>query len=124
MSTNDFDSISPRDLHEFCRDGNDIELIDVRPRPMFDQCHVPEARFVDFDSLDPNAIMQSRGLAAGDPLYVICQKGVRSVKVCERLTKAGIANVINVEGGTGAWVEASLPVVIKQKSPGRLPKIW
>ena len=42
---------------------------------------------------------------------MICQMGGRSKQACEKFHAAGFANVVNVEGGTAAWVEAGLPVV-------------
>jgi hypothetical protein len=35
--------------------------------------------------------------------------------VCEKFLKAGFSNVVNVEGGTTAWVETGLPVVRGKK---------
>ena len=37
--------------------------------------------------------------------------GGRSAKACQKLIDAGIGNVINVAGGTDAWVQAGYDVV-------------
>ena len=43
-------------------------------------------------------------------IYVICKSGGRSAQAAEYLEQArGLDNVVNVEGGTTAWVEADLP---------------
>ena len=51
-----------------------------------------------------------------EPLYVICKSGGRSRQACEKFIKAGFTNVVNVEGGTTACIEAGLPVVRGKKA--------
>lgn len=62
------------------------------------------------------ALMQARNGLTNEPLYVICRSGGRGQQACEKFTKAGFPNVVNVEGGTMACVEAGLPVVRGKKS--------
>ena len=52
----------------------------------------------------------------GAALRHFCRSGGRGKQACEKFHKAGITNVINVEGGTQACVEAGLPVVRGKKS--------
>lgn len=103
--------ISCAELEALRAKGRSLDLIDVRPPPMFYETHVPFARFESFEALNPKAVMASRGDRAGDPLYVICQIGKRSMGVCRQFIDAGYDNVVNVEGGTQAWLQAGLPVV-------------
>lgn len=42
-------------------------------------------------------------------IYLICKAGGRSAQVGGYLEARGLANVINVAGGTDAWVAANLP---------------
>ena len=60
--------------------------------------------------------MQARNGSADEPLYVICRSGGRGQQACEKFLKAGFSNVVNVEGGTMACVEAGLPVVRGKKA--------
>lgn len=83
----------------------DAQLIDVREVDEYAAVHaanavnLPMSEFVQHvDKLD-----QQRDI------YVICQGGGRSAKVCEYLEARGI-EAINVEGGTGAWQQANLPM--------------
>jgi rhodanese-related sulfurtransferase len=108
--------ISPAQLAELGKEGQKIELIDVRTPVEFREVHVEFARNVPLDRLDAAALMQSRHGSAGEPLYVICRSGGRGRQACEIFLKAGFANVINVEGGTTACVEAGLPVVRGKKA--------
>jgi hypothetical protein len=56
--------------------------------------------------------MVARSRKAGDrPLYFICRSGGRSQHACEQFMAAGYTDVVNVAGGTQAWLEANLPVV-------------
>ena len=60
--------------------------------------------------------MQARDGSAQEPLYVICRSGGRGRQACEKFLQAGFSNVVNVEGGTTACVEAGLPVVRGRKA--------
>ena len=42
-------------------------------------------------------------------VYVICRSGARSARAGEYLKTQGYSQVVNVAGGTLAWVEAGLP---------------
>lgn len=106
-------TISPRELSEFIGQGQVIELIDVRTPVEFREIHAANARNVPLDRLDPEAI---KGAAAGRPIYVICKSGSRGRQACEKLLASGLADVVNVEGGTTAWEQAGLPVVRGRKA--------
>jgi rhodanese-related sulfurtransferase len=108
--------IKPQQLADLCKDGKKIDLIDVRTPVEYREVHLEIARNVPLDRLDPTAQMQSRNGAANEPLYVICRSGSRGQQGCEMFRKAGFSNVVNVEGGTLACVEAGLPVVRGQKA--------
>lgn len=108
--------IKPQELAELCKDGKKIDLIDVRTPVEFREVHVETARNVPLDQLDVAALMQSRNGSANEPLYVICRSGGRGQQACEKFYKAGFSNVINIEGGTLACVEAGLPVVRGKKA--------
>ena len=108
-------TISPRQLHETLQAGQIVELIDVRTAAEFRAAHVSVARNVPLDQLDAASLRTGRADAA-KPLYVICQSGGRGNQACDKLLAAGYTNVVNVEGGTNAWVGAGLPVVRGQKA--------
>jgi len=106
----------PPKLAELCKDGKKIDLIDVRTPIEFREVHVEIARNVPLDRLDPVVLMQDRNGSTDEPLYVICRSGSRGQQACEKFLKAGFSNVINIEGGTMACVEAGLPVVRGKKA--------
>ncbi len=109
-------TIAPGDLSRLRSDGQKIDLIDVRTPMEYREVHAADARNVPLDQLDPLALMQARGGAASEPLYMICRSGGRGQQACEKFLKAGYTNVVNVEGGTQAWEASGLAVVRGKKT--------
>jgi rhodanese-related sulfurtransferase len=92
-------------LHE----QHGVELIDVRTPAEFQAAHIECARNVPLTTLDPHKVMSGRDKQL--PLYVICQAGSRGANACQKFLEAGYENVVNVQGGTQAWIASDLPVV-------------
>lgn len=109
-------TITPSELAKLRQAGKSIELIDVRTPVEFREVHVEFARNVPLDRLDPKAIQADRNGTADQPLYVVCRSGSRGKQACEKFMAAGVANVVNVEGGTAACEAAGLPVVRGKKA--------
>ena len=109
-------TISPAKLADLLREGRKIELIDVRTPVEFREVHLEIARNVPLDQLDPKVLMQARDGSGTEPLYIICKMGGRGQQACEKFLQAGFTDVVNVEGGTTACVEAGLPVVRGKKA--------
>lgn len=93
-----------------------IDLIDVRMPTEYREVHAVGAKNVPLDTLDPKAVAAASNGSSGEPLYVICKSGGRSSKAVQKFIDAGITNVVNVDGGTTAWVSAGLPVVRGKKA--------
>jgi rhodanese-related sulfurtransferase len=81
-------------------------LIDVRTPAEYAAGHVPGARNVPIDTLDPHAA----DLGTGE-VYVICESGGRSARASATLASAGHP-AVNITGGTAAWRAAGLPVEV------------
>ncbi len=109
---NENSTISVQKLAARDAQGN-VDLIDVRTPLEFREVRAVTARNVPFDQVDPHGLMKDRN---GEPLYVICKGGTRGAKAQQKFVEAGYRNVINVEGGTEAWVTAGLPVVRGRKA--------
>ena len=101
-------TMSVSQLAKCCESGGAI-LLDVRTPAEFQEVHVPQAKSVPLDKLDPAAFDKSQ------PLLVICRSGGRGQKACEKLRAAGFT-ATNIEGGTLAWEQAGLPVVRGRKT--------
>lgn len=109
-------TISPDAFARLCREGKTMHLIDVRTPVEYREVHLAIARNVPLDQLDPAALMHSCNGPVQEPLYVICRSGSRGQQACEKLLKAGFSNVVNIEGGTLACIEAGLPVLRGKKA--------
>jgi rhodanese-related sulfurtransferase len=108
-------AISPQELAELHASGQAIDLIDVRTPAEFREVHVPFAKNVPLDRLEPSHLAASCGGPVGQPVFVICLSGARGAKACEQLSAAGL-RAVNIEGGTLAWAAANLPVVRGKKT--------
>ncbi|MCA9175229.1 MAG: rhodanese-like domain-containing protein [Planctomycetales bacterium] len=114
-ATQDVACISPQELAD--RDArSNVDLIDVRTPLEYREVHALTARNVPLDQLDPQAIMTARNGHAEQPLYLICKSGSRGEKALRKFHDAGFTNVVNVSGGTEAWVDAGLPVIRGKKA--------
>jgi len=109
-------SISPQQLQELYHSGREVDLIDVRTPVEFREVHVAFARNVPLDALHPQSVQDARGNRQSEPLYVICRSGSRGKQACDKFIAAGIAQVVNVEGGTLACDQAGLEVVRGKKA--------
>jgi rhodanese-related sulfurtransferase len=102
-------SITIEQFAPLSRQGG-FDLIDVRTPNEFYEVHAVGALMMPLDGLNPAAIMESREQRREEPLYIICRSGSRSAQACAVFERAGFTNVVNVEGGTLAWITAGLPV--------------
>jgi glyoxylase-like metal-dependent hydrolase (beta-lactamase superfamily II)/3-mercaptopyruvate sulfurtransferase SseA len=89
-------------------DQNDLQIVDVRRPAEYSNGHVPRAMSAPLANLDnslgPLALEKDKLTA------VICAGGYRSSAAASLLQKQGFSNLLNVSGGTGAWIKADYPV--------------
>jgi rhodanese-related sulfurtransferase len=104
-------TITPQELRNLKESGKPVEVLDVRTSLEFREVHLECANNVPLDALDPAKIIHDRHCAVEAPLYVVCRSGGRAKQACEKFITAGYPNVVNVEGGTLACIEAGLPVI-------------
>ena len=78
-------------------------VVDVREDHEFNAGRVPGARSVPMGTVPEHLDEFPAGV------YVICQSGGRSARVCEFLAEHGVEG-INVAGGTGAWIRSGRPI--------------
>jgi rhodanese-related sulfurtransferase len=109
-------TIEPAELARLGREGELIDLIDVRTPAEFREIHAEPARSVPLDAIVPAAVMAAHSGRPDSPVYLICRSGSRSRQAAERFARDGYRNVICVHGGTLAWEQAGLPVVRGEKT--------
>ena len=86
---------------------NDLQIVDVRRPAEYVNGHVPRAFNAPLASLDKSIgplPLQKDKLTA-----VICAGGYRSSAAASLLQQRGFSTLLNVAGGTGAWVTAGYP---------------
>jgi thioredoxin len=104
-------TIAPGELQALISAGTTVDLIDVRNADEFAAVHAAGAINRPLAGLDPERILAERKAPAGDPLYLICDSGMRSVMAAEVFIGAGFSTVFAVAGGTAAWEAAGQTVV-------------
>jgi rhodanese-related sulfurtransferase len=102
-------TITVEELNSKKASDDSLELIDVRTPAEYQAVHVAFAENHPLDKLNVTTINESRS-NPDQPLYVICKMGGRSAKACQQFVDVGMTNVVNVEGGTDAWVKAGFQV--------------
>jgi rhodanese-related sulfurtransferase len=103
-------TIAPIELQTLLAADPGAAVLDVRTPVEFAEVHVPQARNVPLDELDPAALAGSGQARKDRPVYLLCRSGQRAAKAAEKLAGGGFAEPVVVQGGTVAWVEAHLPV--------------
>lgn len=92
-------------VEELAALGSGIRLVDVREHHEWQEGHVAHAVHV------PLADVPGRLDAFdGEPTYVLCKVGGRSLRACEFADAQG-KRVVNVAGGMIAWTRAGLDTV-------------
>jgi hydroxyacylglutathione hydrolase len=86
--------------------SGDVALLDVRGASEWQAGHVPDVRNI------PLGFLRERlgELPVDRQLVLYCQSGSRSAIAASLLAAHGIANVVNLQGGYGAWTAAGNPV--------------
>jgi thioredoxin len=86
--------------------GAGAAVLDVRNPDEFETAHVAGAVLIPL----PELAARQDEIPEGDPLYVICAVGGRSLAATKALVDAGY-RAVSVAGGTNGWVERGWPVV-------------
>lgn len=89
-------------------ENTDYVLIDVRSAAEFSSIHAQPAVHVPLEELTSS---ESLNRLRNKKILCICQSGMRGRKAVEALVGKGVAEVVNVDGGTNAWAAENLPVV-------------
>jgi len=100
--------ITVDELNDLIARETDIQVLDVRRPPEYTSGHVPGAIAEPLSNLKervPVLELEPSKLTA-----VICASGYRSSAATSILQHHGFANLLNVTGGTSAWIAAGYPV--------------
>jgi len=104
-------TITPRDLHALLESRPQTILLDVRTRAEFEGVHATGARNIPLQTITPAELSTDTSLPKNAPICLLCEKGGRATVAAGHFLAAGLSNVLVVQGGTQAWIDAGLPVV-------------
>jgi len=82
------------------------QLVDVRSPSEFASGHIPGAVNIPMDQIESRL----DDLRPGSPIVLICQMGKRAQMTANLLAPCH-REILVLEGGTSAWIQAGLPVV-------------
>lgn len=100
--------ISVNDLHNLIQSKNELQILDVRRAGEYEGGHVPNAKHLPLSTLQ--RLIPGLALDPMKPTAVICAGGYRSSAATSILEQHGFKKLLNVTGGTSAWIEAGYPV--------------
>ncbi|MBL7950366.1 MAG: rhodanese-like domain-containing protein [Flavobacteriales bacterium] len=86
----------------------DLQLVDVRTPQEWSTGHIEGARHIDWFSDDFKAEVGK--LDRKKPVRLYCAAGGRSEEARELLREMGFTDVLDLDGGMGAWKKAGAPV--------------
>ena len=100
--------MSVNELNEKLAAMADLQVVDVRRPGEYGNGHVPRALNAPLATLD--RVAAELPFEKNKPTAVICAGGYRSSAAASLLEQFGFTNLLNVSGGTGAWINAGYPV--------------
>jgi glyoxylase-like metal-dependent hydrolase (beta-lactamase superfamily II) len=103
LKTASTEQISVEELRERLQSSDDLRVLDVRRPAEYRDGHVPSAESFP---LGPQLAATVDELAKDRSTAVICAGGYRSSAATSMLERIGFHHLINVTGGTNAWINA------------------
>src|SRR6266404_8648516 len=100
--------ISVSELKDLIKAQADLQVIDVRRLPEYQSGHAPGAITAPLAKLCE--VLPNLQLDSSKPTAVICAGGYRSSAATSILQQKGFADLLNVTGGTTAWINAGYEV--------------
>jgi glyoxylase-like metal-dependent hydrolase (beta-lactamase superfamily II)/rhodanese-related sulfurtransferase len=100
--------ITVTDLNELLTADKDLQLVDVRRPGEYASGHVPGAKALALSDLQKS--ISRLDIDPTRRTAVICAGGYRSSAAASILEQHEFTDLLNVVGGTGAWVAAGYPV--------------
>jgi glyoxylase-like metal-dependent hydrolase (beta-lactamase superfamily II) len=102
------------ELNDLIKERADLQVIDVRRPAEFQSGHVPHAYTAPLSKLSNE--MSRLELDRKKRTAVICAGGYRSSIATSLLQRQNFSDLLNVTGGTSAWINAGYPVEIPPAS--------
>lgn len=91
---------------------SDALVVDVRDKKEFDSGHIVDALNIPLSKFDQRIAELDKHKEK--PIVVVCKMGQHSSEACNKLQKAGFAQVVKLGGGLSEWKAQSLPLIQKK----------
>jgi hydroxyacylglutathione hydrolase len=99
--------LQPRELHQQMQDGTAPIIVDVRLPSEWMGLRIGNVLNIPLNKM----FTDSKRLAKDMPVLTVCNSAYRSSMGASVLLKQGFKNVLNLEGGSEAWIAAGLPTL-------------
>jgi hydroxyacylglutathione hydrolase len=107
--------ISVDELKNLIETQKGLQVIDVRRPAEYEGGHAPRAVTAPLAKL--REMLPTLGLNPDRPSAIICAGGYRSSAATSIAQQLGFTNLLNVTGGTTAWVKAGYEVEMPAEAP-------
>lgn len=104
INVESYEVMKPENIAEKVK-NNEVHVLDVRKKDEWNEGHIPEANHIMLGYL-PDKIDE---VPTDKPVVLHCQSGARSAIATSVLKAHGVKDVINMQGGFGAWSNQDLP---------------
>ena len=88
--------------------NEDSLFIDVREPGEYEEVHAKGVKNLPLATVNADSVGEEN---KDKTIYLICRSGKRSMTAAKKLQEEGFSDLVNVEGGTLAWVAAGLDSV-------------
>jgi glyoxylase-like metal-dependent hydrolase (beta-lactamase superfamily II)/rhodanese-related sulfurtransferase len=107
LNVSEVPQVTVAELSRMLDERADLQVLDVRRPAEYAAGHAPRAESAP---LSPRLKDEVAQLDPARPVAVICAGGYRSSAATSMLKPLGFRQLLNVTGGTGAWIAAGFPV--------------
>ncbi len=90
-----------------------VTLVDVREPSEHAGERIPGSILMPLSRFDPDRVP----FDANKPTVLYCRTGNRSAQAAQKLFAAGANEVMHLEGGLSAWVQAGYPTQVNKNAP-------
>lgn len=107
--------ILPFHLTKRLEAGEDVVILDIRPRTDFERGHIDGADNISHENLVKLISEKNDGDGPDKnlPVVVVCQSDLKSARTARMLEQHGFTDVSVVKGGIFGWKRANLSLVQK-----------
>ena len=104
-----YKTVNVEAFEELISQRDNVQLLDVRTQAEYDEGHLENALLIDVNGESFLADAEAQ-LQKDKTVAVYCRSGRRSASAAEKLSKDGF-DVVNLDGGITAWIEAGKDTV-------------